>query len=555
MLQRLQIDNIALIIRQELQLQPGLTVITGETGAGKSMILDALNLVLGERADSGLLRQGSEQATVQSTFYLASDHPLHQWLQEREMPAEEELFLRRVITSGGRSRAFVNEVAVPLNVLKQAGDLLVDIHGQHDHQSLLDSHSHLAILDAYAGCTSLATSVREAWQHWQDAQNALETLRKKAADAESRRTFLAYQVEELEKVAVQPGELQELENQRGRQAHADRLAQTVDHALEALHHGRSSAITLVHQAAGELEGVANLDAALQTLAAALRSLHYELDDVAERLVHYRSGLESDPLLLEQMDERIAQIRLLARKHRRQADELPILLEEWRNELNLLDDFDSLEVKLQRELKNARRVYDEQATELSKARQVAALGLQKEVEEQLRELYMANTRFAVSLTPLTGEPRASGMEGVALLVSANPGEPLKPMRQVASGGELSRIMLALRSVLADAAPIATLIFDEVDAGVGGRVADAIGAKLARIAQQGKQVIAITHLPQVAARGAHHWRVEKQVNGQQTQVTISVLNQEERVEELARMLAGETITRPAREQAEELLRMAR
>ncbi|MBF0153690.1 MAG: DNA repair protein RecN [Magnetococcales bacterium] len=557
MLRRLRIDNIALIDHLEITLNPGLTIITGETGAGKSILIDALGLTLGERADASLLRTGSEQGRVTACFQLPPlPHPARQWLidQELDLPGDD-LFLRRTLGTGGRSRAYINDHPVSVAALAALAALLVDLHGQHDHQSLLRTETHLELLDAFGGHGTLVTATASLHKAWQSIREQLAEIERRAREAGDRRQFLEFQLEELESAGVSVGELAELTNRRTRLAHATRLQQASRNALDLLTEAPTAASDLISRAATELENRVDLDPTLADMAATIRSIQYDLDAAAETIRHYQNGLEADPEQLELLDERVNLIRDLSRKHRREADQLPELVKAWRNELSAMNSMESDEQTLTRQLAKALQEYKDKATALSQHRRQAAERLTREVENQLKDLYMARTRVAISLRPLGGNPRPKGCEEAEFEVSANTGEPLKPLKLVASGGELSRIMLALKTVLADAVTVQTLIFDEVDVGVGGRVASRIGSKLAEVARGGRQLLAITHLPQVAAWGENHLRVEKSALADRTRVQIQPLDETERVEELARMLAGDAITAPARHNARELLRSAR
>ncbi|MEG3638967.1 DNA repair protein RecN [Magnetococcus sp. PR-3] len=556
MLRQLTIEHIALIERLELEFNAGLSVITGETGAGKSIVLDSLGLILGERADLGLIRAGSERAMVSGHFTPPAGHPAWDWLQARDLDRDEDgVYLRRVISHKGRGKAYINETPVPVATLGELGNLLVDIHGQHDHQSLVHPRSHLDILDAFGEHLKLAHTVKKHHRTWHEAHKALALLREKGRDASERRAFLSFQLEELETAAVRPGESEALEHRRTRLAHAGRLAEAAHGALQMLSESEYSAISTTGGAANVLEGAVRMDTELEAVAQAIRSAQYELEDAAERVRHYESSLETDPLALQELEERLDTIQRVARKHRREPDELEELANQWREELDTLDSLDEGEATLLSDVAAAEQIYHKEAAKLSKARRRASDTLAREVEKQLKDLYMTGTRFAVSLTPRPpDEIHSRGMEEAEFLVSANPGEPLKPLRQVASGGELARLMLALKTVLADAVTVPTLIFDEVDVGVGGRVAAAIGSKLDRVSAAERQVFSITHLPQVAAYGHRHYRVEKISEKGRTHTQMVYLNDQERIEELARMLAGDTITDSARENAQALIQAA-
>ncbi|MEO5341556.1 MAG: DNA repair protein RecN [Magnetococcus sp. MYC-9] len=563
MLCQLIVENIALIPRMELEFDTGLTILTGETGAGKSIIIDALSLVLGARADSGLIRSGTDRATVQACFRLPAIHPACQWLRAKSLtesilPSDaihlEEIFLRRILATNGRSRSFINETQVPLATLAELGALLVEIHGQQDHQSLLDPGTHLAILDEFASHPKRLQDVKSSFDKWLAIHTEQKALRQQQVDAADRYAFLAFQVQELEAAEIKPGEMIELERQRSRLVHATRLAHATQNALALLLEGPQPAATLTGRAATELESGASWDPALEAIAETVRSLQYELDDAGERVRDYLEGLEVNPAQLESLEERMDLLRRLARKHRRDVEQLPELMHQWQREMAQLDSAEEREADLEKALTVAKESYLRAAELLGDARQEAATRLGRAVEAQLQDLYMVNARFSATLHPTKGEPRPAGLQDALFQVSPNPGEPLKPLHLIASGGELSRITLALKTTLAHLLPAATLIFDEVDVGVGGRVAASIGAKMAHIAQA-RQVLAITHLPQVAAWGDRHLKVEKKTRQEQTIVTATPLDQVARIEELARMLAGEQITAPARHQAQELLNTSR
>ncbi|MBF0339812.1 MAG: DNA repair protein RecN [Magnetococcales bacterium] len=557
MLRQLTIENIALVERLDLEFEPGLTILTGETGAGKSILIDALALTLGARAESGLIRTGCDHAMIIARFILPESHPVRLWLREQELDGEnDELFLRRTLSANGRSKAFINETPVPVTTLAQLGDGLVDIHGQHDHQSLLNPASHLAILDAFA-CHEELTRLTAGHAHeWHAQHKKLTTLRQQARDAQQRRAFLAHQLDEIDACGLRSGEWQELEQRRGRLAHAVRLGDAARVSMEMIggEHGESgeSALRLISYAAAELEDASRLDPAMIPLAEQLRSLHYELEDASDRIRHYADGLETDPEQLEELEERIALIRNLARKHRHAPDELLALAETWRQELDSLDQIEDDEQRLLDAMDRAMKAFETAAGQLSRSRKQASTRLTRETEGHLSQLGMT-ARLAVALRPVRGDPRAGGVEDAEFQISANPGEPLKPLKQVASGGEIARVMLALKTTLAEAVTIPTLIFDEVDVGVGGRTASAIGAKLAQVASR-RQTLAVTHSPQVAAWGAHHFKVAKSTCDGRMRIAVLSLKSDQRVEELARMLAGEEINSAARENALALLSAA-
>ncbi|MBF0146121.1 MAG: DNA repair protein RecN [Magnetococcales bacterium] len=551
MLSYLCVENIALIERLDLYLDRGLTILTGETGAGKSIIIDALSLALGCRAESGLLRSGTDKGMVSAHFHLPEAHPIRAWLAQREIKwMEDGLFLRRVLTDKGRSRAFINEMPVPLAVLAEAGEMIAEIHGQHDNQSLLNGVQQRQLLDTYADQRQALDLLAQRYRQWREGWEEIQRLETLVGKAGGQRELLTFQIGELLEVAPQPGEMATLEGQGQRLQHGAQLVQGAARALEAILESPVCATAVTHEAASSLEALTRIDAELLPLATALRSLHYELEDCGVRLRHYLQGLETDPEQLEALKSRLDRIHRLSRKHHVESEGLLDLAERLQKDLDALEHVDERREQLFKQLELMRRHYDEQAVIIRQGRQQAAQALMSAVERQLADLHMAKTRFAIQVLPLTGDPRPEGMDDIHFLVSANPQEPLRPLKQVASGGELSRIMLAIKTVLTDTLPANTLVFDEVDVGIGGRVAASLGEKLAKVAL-GRQVLTITHLPQVAAFGHAHLCIRKEIVDDKARVGVESLNHGQRVEELARMLAGNRVTAAAREHARDLL----
>ncbi|MBF0420932.1 MAG: DNA repair protein RecN [Magnetococcales bacterium] len=552
MLSHLSIENIALIERLDLDLETGLTIVTGETGAGKSIIIDALSLALGNRAEQGLLRSGSDKGMVIAHFRLPDDHPVRPWLATKEISwLEDGLFLRRVLTDKGRSRAFINETPVPLALLAEVGDLVAEIHGQHDNQSLLHGSEQRQLLDTYANHHPLVDAVAALHRSWRATVGEMEKLAQLTGAGGQHRDFLSFQVNELLEVAPKPGEMAHLEAQNRRLQHGTQLLQGVTQALDAILDAPHSATSQTHVAASTLENLSRLDETLSPLASAIRSLHYELEDCGVRLRDTLQGMETDPELLENLQARIDRIHRLSRKHQTDPDDLQALATRLQQDLDALEHGDERREQLQAQRDQLQKRYDEAAQALTASREKAALSLMAEVEAQLADLHMAKTRFAIVVNPLPGDPRPDGMDDVHFLVSANPQEPLRPLKQVASGGELSRIMLAIKTVLTDTLPANTLVFDEVDVGIGGRVAASLGKKLAKVAT-GRQVLTITHQPQVAAWGRAHLCITKAIHQEKARVSVQALTPTQRVEELARMLAGSRITQAARQHARDLLK---
>lgn len=554
MLSHLLVENIALIERLDLFLDQGLTILTGETGAGKSIIIDALSLALGNRADSGLLRTGTDKGMVSTRFLLPTDHPVRHWLTQKELPwMEDGLFLRRVLTDKGRSRAFINETPVPLALLAEIGELIAEIHGQHDNQSLLQSPRQRQLLDSYASNRELLDEVAQLYRQWRETWEEKKQIEALTGDTGTQRDFLRFQIRELLEVAPKAGEVATLEGQCQRLHHGAQLVQGVNQALDSILESPDSATAMTNSAASCLEALTRMDSGLSPLATTLRSLHYELEDCGIRLRHYLQGLETDPESLETLQSRLDQIFRLSRKHHVEPDQLQELATRFQKDLDTMEHAGERLELLKKKLDQQRAQYDVKAMALKQSREKAVLGLVTDVESQLADLHMAKTRFSIDIHPTTGDPKPEGMDEIHFLVSANPQEPLRPLKQVASGGELSRIMLAIKTVLTDNLPANTLVFDEVDVGIGGRVAASLGEKLAKVAA-GRQVLTITHLPQVAAWGNSHLCIRKDVHGEKAQVSVSPLAMDQRIEELARMLAGNRITDAARKHAQDLLNTA-
>lgn len=549
MLRSLQVRDIVLIERLDLDLREGLSALTGETGAGKSIVLDALGLALGGRGERGLVRAGAEQGAVSAEFEVAPDHPALELLARNDMPADE-LVLRRTLTADGRSRAFVNDVAVSTGLLRQLGELLVEIHGQFEQQGLLDSRQHRELLDAFGGLGPQLAAVREAWQAWQDAAARLEALRREIELARREEDYLRHRERELADLDARPGEEEELARQRQSLMHRDKLATALREAAQALS-GTGGAVERAGSAERRLERTAGmapelLEPAVQALGRALTELVEAEAAVEAALRQVVEGSGS----LESIEERLFALRDAARKHRVPVDELPALLADTRAQLERIDAGASDAEAAEREVEARRRDYLAAAAELSRGRAAAAERLAAAIAQELPPLRLERARFRVRLEPLAEDAGPLGRERVLFEVSTNPGQPFGPLSKIASGGELARFMLALKVVLANLGAAGTLIFDEVDAGLGGAVADAVGERLARLGAD-RQVLVVTHAPQVAARADHHLTVSKHVTGSRTQVRVVELAPRQRRDEIARMLAGAEITEAARAAADSLM----
>ena len=547
MLRGLEISDMLIIDRLELAFQPGLNVLTGETGAGKSILLDALGFVLGWRGRADLVRQGAEQGEVVAWFDLAPDHPALAVLEEAGLPAGDELILRRVNTADGRKSAWVNDRRCSGEVLRQLSDTLVELHGQHDDRGLLNPKGHRAILDEFGGYGTLRDDVRAAWQAKGRAQKALAQAETAMAAIRAEEDYLRHAVAELDALAPQAGEEAALDARRRAMQAAERIRADVQRAHEVL--GDQGADGALRDALRWLDGAADrAEGALDAPMAALERAMAELDEAVEGIAAAIEGLSHDPLELERAEERLFAIRALARKHDVAPDELAGFADQLRAKLAALDAGDADLGKLRQSLKVAQADYDAAAAALGAARREAAAALDKAVGGELAPLKMERAVFETRFEPEADGP--DGRDAVPFTVATNPGAPSGPLNRIASGGELSRFLLALKVCLTRGQTGLTMIFDEIDRGVGGATADAVGRRLAALSAGG-QVLVVTHSPQVAALGAHHWRVEKHVENGMTTSTVVALPSLARVDEIARMLSGDTITEEARGAARALL----
>ena len=547
MLRQLAVQNIVLVERLELEFERGLGVLTGETGAGKSILLDALGLALGSRADNGLVRSGEETAAVSAELELGPSHPVHGLLREQGIDAEpgEPLIIRRTLKSDGGSRAFVAGTAVPAGVLRDVGALAVEIHGQHDDRGLLNPKGHRALLDAFAKVGTSAIS--RAWADVTRIEAELGDARAEAAAANRDREWLEHATAEIEQLAPQEGEETRLAEERAAIQAGLKAGEALT-GLDELLGGSEGALALLRQATRKIErGAADHPLLAEALAALDRAL-IEAGEAEDRIARAADALAFDPARLEQAESRLFEMRALARKHRVEPDALAELAQAMREQLAAIEAGGDRIAELDRQLVAAREAYAAAAEMLSRQRHEAAARLDAAVAAELHPLKLDAARFRTSIAP--AEPGPFGTDRVEFEVSTNPGAPFGPLTRIASGGELSRFILALKVALAEAGTAATMIFDEVDRGVGGAVASAIGERLARLAQE-SQVLVVTHSPQVAARASHHYRIEKSHGSDGTRTTVRKLNAAERREEIARMLSGASVTEEARAQASRLL----
>ena len=554
MLTSLAIRDVVLIDTLDLQFSRGLCALTGETGAGKSILLDALGLGLGARADAKLVRHGRDQASVAVRFELDANGEAAALAREQGLAIDDgALLLRRVVATDGRSRAFVNDQPVSVGLLRRLGAALVEIHGQFDNQRLLDPAVHRELLDAYGGLGSEVVACGAAWRRWRAAAEARAGAEGDLAQARRDEEFIRHALDELGRLAPQPGEEAELSVRRSRLMNAEKLIQAIDEAagdlaggpargaIDALRAALRSLQRTVAKAEGRLDGaIAALDRALSEAVEGHALLEKTLTDA-----------ELDPRQLETIEERLFALRALARKHGVAVDDLSRLHTEMAGRVCALEDGEAVVAALRRDETAAEASYREAAAVLSRRRQAAAGRLDAAVADELAPLRLGKARFATRIEPLPpGDAGPFGTDRIAFEVATNPGMPPGPLARIASGGELARFTLALKVVLAGADPVSTLIFDEVDAGVGGAVAAAVGARLGRLAGD-MQVLVVTHSPQVAARADHHWRISKAEAGSSVRTTVEVLDEAGRTEEIARMLAGAEVTEEARAAAVSLL----
>ncbi|MBI3771603.1 MAG: DNA repair protein RecN [Gammaproteobacteria bacterium] len=555
MLSQIQIRNYAIIDTLELDLSNGMTVLTGETGAGKSILVDALSLVLGDRADSAAVRHGQEKAEISAVFDVQHLPQVQEWLNEHELDADGECVLRRVITAEGRSKGFINGRPAPAQLLQEAGEMLVDIHGQHQHQSLLRTDVQRQLLDDYAKNQTLLSTISNIAQRWKNTAKQLEQLRQAARDRDARLELLRFHVNELETLNLAENELTELDAEHKRLANGGAILERCSRAIELLSESDDqNLLTLINRALNELEPLRVLDPKLGAVCQMLDDASIQIQESSSELRSYLDRIELDPSRLTWIEQRLGVIHDLARKHRIEPARLPALLTQYQTELSELDQAEIRLEALDKELQALAAEYLAAAKKLTQQRNKAAKELSKAVTDMIRQLGMPASNFQIALTARTeNTPHPQGQEQIAFEVSANPGQPPRPLAKVASGGELSRIALAIQVLLTEGQHIPTLIFDEVDTGIGGGVAETVGRQLRTLGQR-HQVLCVTHLPQVAALGHHHLQVSKKIGKDSTATQITVLTPKQRQEEIARMLGGQEITTQSRAHAEEMISRA-
>ena len=551
MLVNLSIRNIVLIEKLDLTWRAGLCTLTGETGAGKSILLDALALATGARGDAGLVRSGAEQGTVTAAFDIPEDKLVTRIMEEHDLPCEGQIILRRVQSKDGRSRAFINDAPVSVNLLKTIGSALVEIHGQNESQSLTDGSVQLSLLDSYAGHGDKVDALKQKYNHLKECEEQLELYKNASERAAAEEDFLRHALEELEKIDPKEGEEESLSEERTLLMNSEKIAGYIAEAL-VLIDGDKALQSALNGALRQLEKVSDQAAGrLDTTITALERAVIEADEAQTQLLEASRDLVYDPQRLEQVEERLFGLKALARKHAVQVDQLPATKTMLQQQLDDIESGADRLNELQQNVEKAFKDYEVLALSISKTRQQAALKLDKTVMKELEPLKLNGGGFQTVLSHVTPSMgTATGIDSVQFMASTNPGMPAGPISKIASGGELARFMLALKVALAEASQPLTMIFDEVDAGVGGAVAEAVGSRLKLLAENG-QVLVVTHSPQVAACGNHHWLISKSVDDDSTMTRVEELSTQNREEEIARMLAGASVTEEARAAAVRLL----
>ncbi len=550
MLTALRIQNVVLIEALEIDFRTGLCALTGETGAGKSILLDSLGLAIGARADSALVRKGAEQAQVSATFEIAPDHPAYTILTEADITVEqgEDLILRRSLTPDGRSKAYINDQSVSAGLMRSVGDTLIEIHGQFDTQGLLNPSTHRHMLDEYA---EIPSSPLKSWDAWQNAQREMQALRERTSASKTEEAYLREALEDLDKLDPQTGEEEELAGLRERLMNREQVLE----GLNAAYHALNGEHDPVRSAWGTLERISDkIGPQADPIIDALDRASSEIQDAVANIQSLSADLTESDHDLESIDDRLFGLRAQARKHNCEVDELPQIREQLAQKLNEIEHADDALADAIKKVEQAKSAYETEAQAIHEKRKSAAMKLDGLVAQELPPLKLEKARFETHIEILPEDDwGAHGMDRVRFLVATNPGAEAGPLNKIASGGEMSRFMLALKVVMAEVGTADTLIFDEVDAGIGGGTADAVGERLSRLASD-KQILVVTHAPQVAARASHHWIVQKDGDDVIRTSIIPLEDPQSRREEIARMLAGATITEEARAAANKLLEVS-
>jgi len=552
MLTHIVVKHFAIVDYLELSLDAGMTVLTGETGAGKSILIDALGLALGDRADSDVVRHGCSRAEINASFSIDDHNDAQAWLKEHDLDDDDNCIIRRTIPKDGRSKGYINGTPVPMQLLRELGEKLIDIHGQHEHQSLMRPGMQRQMLDEFGEHQPLLQELQTIYQQWRDASDELAALTAAASERASRIDFLEFQVTELSTLNPQDDEFTSLEAEHKRLANLQTLQQSAHSILASLSEAeQGSAEQLLSQAASTLQPLVDVDDKLDSIATTLNDALANVEDAGRELRHYLDSLESDPSRFDEVEQRLSALIDVARKHHTEPDKLPELFETLQTELQSLQHSDTQLQHLQSAIDDASKQYRKVARQLSSKRKTTSTRLAKQVTDAMQELGMQGGIFEVALGGIDdGAFSPAGMERIEFMVSANPGQPLKPLNKVASGGELSRISLAIQVASAHTSYIPTLIFDEVDVGIGGGVAEIVGQQLKMVGHS-RQVMCVTHLAQVASQAQQHLHVSKSHENDSTATSIQQLDEPEREQEIARMLGGVEITPQTLAHAKEML----
>ncbi|MCP4284272.1 MAG: DNA repair protein RecN [Gammaproteobacteria bacterium] len=551
MLIRLHIKDLAIITTLNAEFSDGMTSLTGETGAGKSILIDALGLALGDRADTAMIRAGCDRAEITAVFLLAESGAANQWLEQQALDADGECILRRVLVREGHSRAFINGSPATLKSIQSLGEQLVDIHGQHAHQSLLRTEHQRALLDGYAGNRKLCDTVANLFQQWRQTIQARNTMRKSAEERHAKLDLLRFQIDELTQLALGPGEVDEIDLEQRRLSSAGQLRIQCARILDFLNEEEASALSQLVRANTELAEMISLEPALSDCRDMLENAAIQVEEAVSTLRNYADGIELDPQRLAQVEQRLEDIHDLARKYRCRPRELREHLASLQQEFAEIGHIDNRLEQMEQHCGELEQRYLAQSERLRKARISAAKKLEKSVSKDIRKIGMPDGKIKILVEKQPQEKRSiNGLDRIAFLVSANPGQPAQPLAKVASGGELSRISLAIQVATIRCGTIPTLIFDEVDVGIGGSVAEIVGHLLSNLGEE-RQVLCVTHLPQVAARGHHHLLIRKRSGKNGVMAEVGGLEGSARVQEVARMLGGIDITANTLAHAKEMI----
>ena len=554
MLTQLTINNFAIVRQLEIELAKGMSVITGETGAGKSIAIDALGLCLGQRIETSMVREGQERAEICATFFIEPTNPAYQWLQEQELQDPDnpsDCILRRVINADGRSKAFINSTPVSASQLKEIGQYLIHINGQHASQLLLKNDYQLQLVDTFAHHHDLLVQMREDYRAWKNLQTQVKTFQQKVAENEAKKQLLQYQVEELDEFALRPNEYLELEEDQRRLSNSEQLTQLSQSALQLLSENETVSIdSMLYRATQYIDELSELDPRYASVQTMLNDALIQVQEATSEVQHLASHIEQDPMLLQEIEQRLGQALQLARKHNVKPEELVEWHQKLKAELTALLDFSESEERLLLEEKAAFEKMQHTAKQLHESRCQAAGKLAQQVTHSIKGLAMENAEFFIEVNSDLTKVTANGVDNIVFTLRSNLGQQAQPLAKVASGGELSRISLAIQVLTSDQSAIPTLIFDEVDVGISGKTASVVGKLLRQLGDK-CQVLCVTHLPQVACHGHHQFNVEKFTVDDKTETKMTALSQEERVPALARLLGGSEITELALANAQEML----